>query len=89
MKHFPRNASWKREVASEEFSATKGGKFLEEHEIQRDSTKGGPGPGSHDISQWPENVLEKKCKSIKKDFGLGTGPFEEPACVTVTPGPGE
>ncbi|XP_076624620.1 uncharacterized protein LOC143343528 [Colletes latitarsis] len=80
-------ASWKRELETKEFSATMGG-LLEKYAIERSLMKTGLGPGTHEILQWPENVLHKACKTIQRDVGFGTVPLFKPAPVCTNPGPG-
>lgn len=55
--------------------------------IQRDLMITGRGPGTHEIEQWPENVLNKHCKSIREDISFGTVPRFK-SVHSKTPGPG-
>ncbi|XP_076160931.1 ciliary microtubule-associated protein 2 [Ptiloglossa arizonensis] len=80
--------SWTRELESEEFSATMGGRLSKSYAMQKTLEKTGLGPGTHEIPQWPEIILNKACKSIRTDVGFGTTPLFELAPVSTTPGPG-
>lgn len=75
-------------METEEFSKSMGGK-LEKHATQRYLMKTGRGPGTHEIPEWPEIILDKACKTIKRDVGFGTVPLFEPTWPSTTPGPGE
>lgn len=89
MDNFSRKTSWTRELETEEFSATMGGKLLEKYVAERNLMKTGRGPGTHDISQWPENILEKPCETVRRDVGFGTVPFSKLVSVSTIPGPGD
>ncbi|XP_076292388.1 ciliary microtubule-associated protein 2 [Lasioglossum baleicum] len=65
-----------------------GGHLLEKYMNERERKKTGLGPGIHEISQWPENILEKPCKSVRRDVDFGTVPRFKPEKKFVTPGPG-
>ncbi|XP_046813935.1 lymphocyte expansion molecule-like [Vespa crabro] len=79
--------SWKRELETKQFSESLGGRYLESRIIQRDLMITGRGPGTHEIEQWPENVLNKSCKSIREDVSFGTVPRFK-SVYSKTPGPG-
>ncbi|XP_076680502.1 uncharacterized protein LOC143375380 [Andrena cerasifolii] len=85
----PLATSWDRELETAEFSATMGGRLAGTYGYQMNLLKTGRGPGTHEILQWPENVLDKPCKSIRRDIGFGTCPLFKPAFESTTPGPGE
>ncbi|CAL7933091.1 unnamed protein product [Xylocopa violacea] len=87
-KRRPKAISWDKELKTKEFSATMGGKFLEKHAAQRELLKTGRGPGTHKIQQWPEDVLNKHCKTVKRDVGFGTVPLFQPSWPSTIPGPG-
>lgn len=80
--------SWKKELETAEFSATMGGRVFEKYIVKKERMKTGLGPGIHEISQWPENILEKSCKTIRRDADFGTVPRFEPDTKFATPGPG-
>ncbi|XP_053997928.1 uncharacterized protein LOC128886789, partial [Hylaeus anthracinus] len=80
--------SWKKQVELEEFSATMGGRLLDKYVLERSLMKTGLGPGTHEISQWPEISLQRTCKTIRRDIGFGTVPLFKPAHVCTNPGPG-
>nr|XP_034180639.1 lymphocyte expansion molecule-like [Osmia lignaria] len=77
---------WTRELVTEEFSATMGGKLLEKYVLERNLMKTGRGPGTHDISQWPENILERSCETARRDVGFGT--VHSSKLASTIPGPG-
>ncbi|XP_043497173.1 lymphocyte expansion molecule-like [Polistes fuscatus] len=79
--------SWKKELETKQFSVSLGGRHLESRVIQRKLMISGRGPGTHEIEQWPENVLNKRCKSIRDDIGFGTARRFK-TVYTETPGPG-
>ncbi|XP_076235039.1 uncharacterized protein LOC143179610 [Calliopsis andreniformis] len=79
--------NWKKELEDVEYSATMGWRDLKEHAIQKDLMRTGRGPGTHEIPQWPENVLQAPCKTIQRDVGFGTVPLFKPAITSTTPGP--
>ncbi|KAF7411392.1 hypothetical protein HZH66_000288 [Vespula vulgaris] len=79
--------SWKRELETKQFSESLGGRYLKSRLIQKDLMITGRGPGTHEIEQWPENVLNKPCKSIHEDVGFGTVPRFK-SVYSKTPGPG-
>ncbi|XP_076479455.1 uncharacterized protein LOC143303441 [Bombus vancouverensis nearcticus] len=80
--------SWKKELESEEFSRTMGGR-VEKYATQRYLMKTGRGPGTHEIPQWPDIILNGACKAVKRNVGFGTVPLFQPAWPSTTPGPGE
>nr|XP_033336304.1 lymphocyte expansion molecule-like [Megalopta genalis] len=80
--------NWKKELESAEFSATMGGKMLDKYMVERERMRTGLGPGIHEISQWPDDVMEKPCKSVKRNVGFGTVARFKPALKFDTPGPG-
>ncbi|CAK9801373.1 Lymphocyte expansion molecule [Anthophora plagiata] len=80
--------NWTKELESEEFSTTMGGRMLEKYVIQRTLMREGRGPGTHEIPQWPEEILEQPCKSVQRDIGFGTIPLFKPSWPSTTPGPG-
>lgn len=47
------------------------------------------GPGSYEISQWPEIFINKTGTSVKKNFGFGTTSRFLRTAKFSTPGPGE
>lgn len=85
---FKMKTSWKKELESEEFSRTMGGR-VEKYATQRYLMKTGRGPGTHEIPQWPDIILNEACKAVKRDVGFGTVPLFQPAWPSTTPGPGE
>ncbi|KAK2578633.1 hypothetical protein KPH14_012127 [Odynerus spinipes] len=80
--------SWKREMETKHFSESLGGRYIESRVIQRELMEKGLGPGTHEIEQWPENILDKPCKSLRKDVGFGTTPRFKRVVRVNTPGPG-
>ncbi|XP_031837091.1 ciliary microtubule-associated protein 2 [Nomia melanderi] len=80
--------NWKKELETAEFSATMGGRLVEKYTVDRERMKTGLGPGIHEISQWPENILEKSCKTIRRDADFGTVHRFKPDIKSATPGPG-
>lgn len=73
-----------------EFSLTMGGRYEGKLKEQRERLKVGRGPGTHEILQWPEDVLQKPCKTTKRNVGFGgIVPLFQPSWPSVTPGPGE
>lgn len=73
-----------------EFSLTMGGRYEGKLKEQREQLKVGRGPGTHEILQWPEDVLQKPCKTTKRNVGFGgIVPLFQPSWPSVTPGPGE
>lgn len=82
--------SWKRQIETKEFSLTMGGRYEGKLKEQREQLKVGRGPGTHEILQWPDDVLQKPCKTTKRNVGFGgIVPLFQPSWPSVTPGPGE
>ncbi|XP_026675321.1 lymphocyte expansion molecule-like [Ceratina calcarata] len=82
-------SNWDNELKAEEFAATMGGKIPEKYLIEKDVLRRGRGPGTHEIVQWPDTVLYRPCKTIKRDVGFGgTVPLFQPSWPSTTPGPG-
>ncbi|XP_076390396.1 ciliary microtubule-associated protein 2 [Megachile rotundata] len=79
---------WKRELEVEEFSATMGGRLLEKYVTQRNLMRTGRGPGTHEIIQWPDDILKKSCKTVRTDVGFGTVPLFKLDSIPEIPGPG-
>ncbi|XP_031772817.1 lymphocyte expansion molecule-like [Apis florea] len=81
--------SWKRQIETKEFSLTMGGRYEGKLKEQREQLKVGRGPGTHEILQWPDDVLQKPCKTTKRNVGFGgIVPLFQPSWPSVTPGPG-
>lgn len=67
-----------------------GGRYEGKLKEQREQLKVGRGPGTHEILQWPDDVLQKPCKTTKRNVGFGgIVPLFQPSWPSVTPGPGE
>lgn len=82
--------SWKRQMETKEFSSTMGGRYEGKLKEQREQLKMGRGPGTHEILQWPDDVLQKPCKTTKRNVGFGgIVPLFQPSWPSLTPGPGE
>lgn len=82
--------SWKRQMETKEFSSTMGGRYEGKVKEQREQLKMGRGPGTHEILQWPDDVLQKPCKTTRRNVGFGgIVPLFQPSWPSLTPGPGE
>ncbi|XP_024941380.1 uncharacterized protein LOC112494435 [Cephus cinctus] len=79
---------WQRDEELKEFSATMGGHLLEKYVFERNLQKTGRGPGTHEISQWPDNILDRSCKTIKANVGFGITPRFKKDARKNMPGPG-
>lgn len=72
----------------EEFSAAMGCRLTKEIANQKNLMKTGRGPGSHEISRWPENIMDASCKSLRMDAAFGIAPRFQTSYKSITPGPG-
>lgn len=61
---------------------------MEKNMIQRELMRSGRGPGTHEIPQWPESVLESNCLCGRNDTGFGVAPRFKCSQARSTPGPG-
>lgn len=80
--------SWRRQEEVEEFSAVMGGRLTREIANQKNLMKTGRGPGSYDISRWPESARDALCKSSRMDTAFGIVPRFQTIYKSTTPGPG-
>ncbi|XP_036148195.1 lymphocyte expansion molecule [Monomorium pharaonis] len=80
--------SWRKQQEAEEFSRIISSKLIKEIIDQKSFIKIECGPGSHEISRWPESIIEAPCKSLQTNVGFGTVPRFRESYKFTTPGPG-